>query len=201
LREEIQDVLALVESSYLEEQRKFSEMTTFNRKKEKKQSKIRDERIAANNARFERIFVIVSFFTFPFMLMGGTLGMNFIDMPVELPFLPVLGVTLSFSTVLLIAFFLFVHEFRKPPPPLDTVLPTNRFSFSLDIDRPGFLNDRFSLEAHMQKEAVEKLSMDHSLSMRGPGTVEKNKIEIGNWEKGKKEGECMDEVIVEEEII
>jgi len=143
LREEIQDVLALVESSYLEEQRKFSELTTYYRKQEKRQNKLNDDRLSANQARFQNTFAVVSIFTIPIMLLGSIFGMNLTDLPVQLPFLPTLGVTLSTSVVLLITFFLLVRD-HKPYVTADTALMPPRLSFSLDNERP--LTNDFSVD-------------------------------------------------------
>jgi Mg2+ and Co2+ transporter CorA len=76
LREEIQDVLALIETNYNEEQQKMRNLE----KQERLEAEARRRKIEIQNeqykARYERFVAIVSSFTIPLVLISGIWGMN-----------------------------------------------------------------------------------------------------------------------------
>eukprot|EP01124_Arcella_intermedia_P007712 TRINITY_DN14775_c0_g1_i1.p1 TRINITY_DN14775_c0_g1~~TRINITY_DN14775_c0_g1_i1.p1 ORF type:complete len:673 (-),score=197.88 TRINITY_DN14775_c0_g1_i1:130-2148(-) len=136
LREEIQDVLALVESTYLEEQRKFSRIVALQNQEEKKRSKKRDEKISASQARFQNIVGIISTFTLPVVILGSLFGMNLKDLPVDVPFYPALGATLTLSLILALAFsFVMYYTDKKNKDKATTDAVPIRSSLSLELDR------------------------------------------------------------------
>jgi len=179
LREEIQDVLALVESSYLEEQRKYAELSTFYQRQEKRQNKIRDAKASATQNRNQNIISVVSIFTLPIMILSGLFGMNNSDLPTYLHFLPCLFVTISISFVLLIIFVLIVWE-RKPPPAPETSLIVPRISLSLDGE-PSFLKERFSVDPSIHyRDAIDRISAERSNQM-ATTTQEKDPNDTSSW--------------------
>lgn len=144
LREEIQDVLALVESSYIEEQRILNQLSAFARREEKRQSKIRDDAIAAKQSRFNQLFAITSIFTLPIVILGSIFGMNLDDLPVQVPFFPAMGATLALSSVLLILFVsLSCCTSKLPETEEDPIVTSARASLSLELDR---MRERVSLD-------------------------------------------------------
>jgi len=112
LREEIQDVLALVEQSYIQEENKESQKKADVKAREKKLEMLKEKREAAVQSRYDTIVGAVSSLSIPPILVAGMLGMNLSDVPSELPFWGVVGVTLGVSVLLLLLFWLI------PPPPV-----------------------------------------------------------------------------------
>jgi hypothetical protein len=102
LREEIQEVMALVESNYLEEQRKMRNLERSQREKDERRRRWLEHSHAVHQARFERWIAAVTTFTLPIVLVSGLFGMNNDDLPRNWPFWPVVGVTLCFSLILLV---------------------------------------------------------------------------------------------------
>jgi len=103
LRDEIQDVLSLVESSYLEEQRKYTELEKFLRFEEKKVNKKIQDKKMAKQIRFERLVAVVSIAVLPTALIAAIFGMNVPDLP-KLNFWPLMGTTLAVSVLLMLVF-------------------------------------------------------------------------------------------------
>eukprot|EP01124_Arcella_intermedia_P009415 TRINITY_DN1613_c0_g1_i7.p1 TRINITY_DN1613_c0_g1~~TRINITY_DN1613_c0_g1_i7.p1 ORF type:complete len:659 (+),score=110.64 TRINITY_DN1613_c0_g1_i7:27-2003(+) len=137
LREEIQDVLALVESSYREEQRKFSTLVYNFRKSEKKSSKARDQEIFSSRSSYQTMTALISIFALPPIILGGLFGMNLDDLPREVPFYPALGASLCLSMILFIIFmFINLRNTKKQKMSVDP--PERLDSFSFSRERPSF---------------------------------------------------------------
>jgi len=106
LRDEIQDVLALVESSYLEEQRKDMVETALVKAAQKRLERQRDKRKERTQRRFEKVIAIFSSVTLPLVVAGAIFGMNLRDLPETVNFWPMIGITLAIGLVIAVAFFL-----------------------------------------------------------------------------------------------
>jgi membrane protein YdbS with pleckstrin-like domain len=94
--------MALVESNYLEEQRKMRNLERSQREKDERRRRWLEHSHAVHQARFERWIAAVTTFTLPIVLVSGLFGMNNDDLPRNWPFWPVVGVTLCFSLILLV---------------------------------------------------------------------------------------------------
>jgi hypothetical protein len=111
LREEIQDVLALIETNYNEEQRKLRALEKQERAETEARQRAIEKQSEAFKARYERFVTVVSSFTVPIVLVSGIWGMNVDDLP-QLPFWPLLGTTTLCSLTLLV---ILICIFRRPP--------------------------------------------------------------------------------------
>lgn len=111
LREEIQDVLALIETNYNEEQRKMRSLEKQERAEAEERQRAIEKQNEAFKARYERFVTVVSSFTIPIVLVSGIWGMNVDDLP-QWPFWPLIGVTTLCSLTLLI---ILICIFRRPP--------------------------------------------------------------------------------------
>lgn len=110
LREEIQDVLLLVENSYLEEERKNDESDIYLKSQEKKLTNLRNKRKLGGQKRFEKLVGAISSLSIPPVIISGIFGMNLYDTPVYLPFWHVIAFTIALSIVLL---FIFIFMPKK----------------------------------------------------------------------------------------
>eukprot|EP01125_Pyxidicula_operculata_P017420 TRINITY_DN6104_c0_g1_i1.p1 TRINITY_DN6104_c0_g1~~TRINITY_DN6104_c0_g1_i1.p1 ORF type:complete len:582 (+),score=120.97 TRINITY_DN6104_c0_g1_i1:389-2134(+) len=104
LRADIQDVLALVESSYLEEQRKYTEVERILAQDDKRVKYEIEKKKFQHQSRFERWVGVVSIMFLPIVVISGIMGMNLDDIPHDLPFYPTLGVIFGVSILLLVIF-------------------------------------------------------------------------------------------------
>jgi len=105
LQEEIRDVLNLVESSYLEEQRKLAEIEKNKKQIEKKLEKGKKDEKDAKQKRFERVVAVLSIIFLPTILVAGVYGMNIPDLP-RVQFWPLMGITIALSAMILGLFIL-----------------------------------------------------------------------------------------------
>lgn len=103
LSNELKDVLAVVESNYLEEERRQRDKEEA-RKHQRYliEKKLRRERDRQDNTMGILISVIGSF-TLPFVMVGGIFGMNNTNLPADVDFYTLMGLTLAFSFIILIA--------------------------------------------------------------------------------------------------
>jgi len=94
LASEIRDVLKLVESNYLEEQRKLRKM-----------EKIRKDGESARQANVELAIGVVSAITLPLVIISGMFGMNNHDVP-SVSFFWCIGIALMISGLLVVMFLI-----------------------------------------------------------------------------------------------
>jgi len=122
LQEEIRDVLNLVESSYLEEQRKLAEIEKNKKQIEKKMEKTKKDDKDAKQKRFERVIAVLSIIFLPTILVAGVYGMNIPDLP-KVQFWPLMGITIALSAAML-GLFIIINIERKSrdKKPLDEIL-------------------------------------------------------------------------------
>lgn len=123
LREEIQDVLALIENSYLEEQRKNAKLAAEAHEAEARKERAKEKRRFRDNARFEKIVAVLSAFGLPMLMVSGAFGMNLSvrrllnseltvqDLPASIPFWPTIAVSLG-ASLLLLVIFIFLSQSR-----------------------------------------------------------------------------------------
>jgi len=122
LQEEIRDVLNLVESSYLEEQRKLAEIEKNKKQIEKKMEKTKKDDKDAKQKRFERVIAVLSIIFLPTILVAGVYGMNIPDLP-KVQFWPLMGITIALSAVMLGLFILInIERKSREKKPLDEIL-------------------------------------------------------------------------------
>jgi len=118
IREEIHDVLGIVEGGYLEEQRRQNqEEKRAARKKEKKRYQ-QDREKDSQKRRVEILVSIIGAITLPLIIVSGIFGMNLPDLPV-LSFWPLLLVTTAASILLLVILLVglfFSSRFRRARP-------------------------------------------------------------------------------------
>jgi len=107
LREEIQDVLALVESSYLDEQRRADFETAEIKAAQKRLERYREKREERDQDRFENFAAILLSLTLPLSVISALFGMNLRDFPVHTPFWVLVGIGVSIGLGLIISFFLY----------------------------------------------------------------------------------------------
>lgn len=116
IREEIHDVLGIVEGGYLEEQRRqIQEEKRAQKKKERQRYKTYRDK-DAQRRRIEIILSIIGAIALPLVVVSGIWGMNLDDLP-DVSFWPLLGVTSGCSLVLLtilIVWFFFVSPRSFP---------------------------------------------------------------------------------------
>eukprot|EP01130_Rhizamoeba_saxonica_P014895 TRINITY_DN657_c0_g1_i2.p1 TRINITY_DN657_c0_g1~~TRINITY_DN657_c0_g1_i2.p1 ORF type:complete len:293 (+),score=70.95 TRINITY_DN657_c0_g1_i2:1022-1900(+) len=106
VREEINDVLGLVDNSFVEEQRRL-DIRKRKKEKKEKQKRVLAEKVneQKKQKRFEKMLGIVSSFTVPMVIVASIFGMNLDDLPTEVPFWPLLIITFFVSLILLLLFF------------------------------------------------------------------------------------------------
>jgi hypothetical protein len=115
IRDEIHDVLGIVESGYLEEQRRH--------KREEKRSQRERDRIQARTdrhkdarkKRMETTISVIGAITLPFVIIAGIFGMNLHDLP-DFSFWPLLFFTSMISALSLVA-LLFWQSIPLPKLP------------------------------------------------------------------------------------
>jgi len=103
LREEIQDVLALVESTYLEEQRKSLEFEKRAILAEKRYKWALERIREKHQQSFDRLVAIISSIVLPLSIMGAIFGMNLTDLP-KPPFWGTMFVTFGLGLFLFAVF-------------------------------------------------------------------------------------------------
>jgi len=105
LREEIHDVLAIVEHTYLEEQRKNNENQKkyLHNEKEREKEFVKLKQKGQNT--FQRVIGIITIFSLPYILIGGIFGMNLTDLP-QPTFLAVILLCTGISVTFVILIYL-----------------------------------------------------------------------------------------------
>eukprot|EP01114_Cavostelium_apophysatum_P013679 TRINITY_DN3369_c0_g1_i1.p1 TRINITY_DN3369_c0_g1~~TRINITY_DN3369_c0_g1_i1.p1 ORF type:complete len:748 (-),score=166.42 TRINITY_DN3369_c0_g1_i1:87-2330(-) len=106
LSNELRDVLALVESFYLEEdKRRHDAIEAQNRAREQKEREVEKEQ-KARDQRMEILGSIAGSFTLPFVIVSGVFGMNLDNLPTQVPFWELMAITLGVSLCILLMFLL-----------------------------------------------------------------------------------------------
>jgi len=113
ISQELKDVLAVVETHYLEEERRQrDEAESARRQNREIQNTLRQIR-DRQDQQFNLALSVIGSFTFPFVLISGIFGMNLDDLPIKVGFWPLIGVTFAVSILLFICLLASRIYFRK----------------------------------------------------------------------------------------
>jgi len=110
---ELKDILAVVESNYLEEERRQRDTIETRRRNADKRRKAMDVLHNRQKDAFEILVSVLSAFTLPFVVVGGVFGMNMTSLPIEASFWQVMVWTFIASIILLIGLLLLRYFVRK----------------------------------------------------------------------------------------
>ncbi|ELR16120.1 uncharacterized protein ACA1_177080 [Acanthamoeba castellanii str. Neff] len=113
IREEIEHVLNIVESVYMEEQRRKKHEEKKNSKERELARRKIESMKEARRQRFETLISIAGTVTLPLVLVGGLMGMNLDDLP-SVGFWPLMGYSALASFILFLLLMLWyskVHNF------------------------------------------------------------------------------------------
>lgn len=101
LSNELKDVSAVVESNYLEEERRQRDEQEANRRRNYELQKSVSQARSQQNDAFQILLSIIGSFTLPFVLISGVWGMNVSNLP-DVDFYTLTGITLASSIFVLL---------------------------------------------------------------------------------------------------
>lgn len=113
LSNELKDVLAVVESNYLEEERRQRDVNDASRRKAYEKQKELEIMHSRQKDAFEIVASVLSSFTLPFVVVAGIFGMNNHTLPVDISFWKVMVWTFVASILLLIGLLVLRNVLRR----------------------------------------------------------------------------------------
>jgi len=115
LSSELKDVLAVVESNYLEEERRQRDLVDMERRRNREREFLEKTKKDMQDSQFSLMVGFLSSFTLPFVVVGGVYGMNLKNLPTDVDFWLLIGLTFL-SSVLLFAFMFIWRMWAKRQP-------------------------------------------------------------------------------------
>eukprot|EP01126_Amoeba_proteus_P001888 TRINITY_DN10585_c1_g1_i1.p2 TRINITY_DN10585_c1_g1~~TRINITY_DN10585_c1_g1_i1.p2 ORF type:complete len:239 (-),score=64.45 TRINITY_DN10585_c1_g1_i1:14-730(-) len=103
LREEIQEVLALVENGYAEERRRLEAENQKVSELEIKKERTKEKRRLRDKARFDVLFAMVSSIGIPILAITSVFSMNIDDLPRSVPFWLAIPCTIGVCLLIILA--------------------------------------------------------------------------------------------------
>jgi len=103
---ELKDVLAVVESNYMEEERRQRDVIESERRRSREIANAIRMHRDRNDQRFGILLSIMGAFTIPFVVISGIFGMNLTSLPISVDFWTLMGITFAASVVLFLALIL-----------------------------------------------------------------------------------------------
>ncbi|KAL6054699.1 X8 domain-containing protein, variant 2 [Balamuthia mandrillaris] len=114
LSEEIRGVLGIVESGFLEEQRRLKYKEKAESKRERllraEEQKLKDNQ----NKRLQNFISVIGAIALPIVIVSGVFGMNVEDLPIDVPFWYIILITSGVSIVILLLLFAINYWTRLP---------------------------------------------------------------------------------------
>jgi len=113
LSEEIDDVLKLVETTYLQQQAKASMLAMEVRQTQNKLERYREKRRDRTVVRFEKAVALLTVLSLPLITICGLLGTNLDDVPRLPPFWQVVGFSVGVSILIALMFLIIPQPNKK----------------------------------------------------------------------------------------